>query len=411
MPNFKYKAKKGPKDIITGVVQADDVDGAIKKVIQLGGSPLEVVPEKGSANKKVSLKLRKKGKSVRVKKIPLPVLSLFVRQAYDLIDAGVPMLRSLELLSRQTKHLIFKEIVEDMYISVRDGGSLSGSMAKHPEAFSTLFVNMVKSGEMSGNLADVLERLSQFIEKDIEIRSHVRSSLVYPAMILIVGILTIVVMFAFVLPRLTVMFEDFEMGLPAPTRIVMAISDVFVNYWWLMAGGMVMAYSYFKNLWESTKGRMWLEENMLKAPLVGDFIQKIELGRFARTLGTLLDNGVTIVPALESVTAIFENFVLRKEMEKVLLAVSNGASLSNALKSTTFLSEFTINMISVGEESGNLQRGLFKLANLCERETEEVSRTLVSLLGPVVLVFIVSIVGFVIIAMLLPLLKMNMMVN
>ena len=408
MPTYTYKAKTGPHNSVVGTIDAKTKEEAVNKIIQSGYIPTEVAEGKTG-----TLKISRNAQSFLKgpQRIPLIVVSNFVRQECDLMEAGVPLLRSLELLGQQTQHLPMKKIVENMTVAVRGGDSLSDAMSQHPQAFSMLSINMVRSGEISGNVTVVFDRLAQFLERDLEIRSQIRSSLMYPAVIMVVGFLTLVVLMTFVLPRLTSMFEDFDAALPIPTQIVIALSNFLGTFWWALAIAAFAVGVLVQRFLQTYHGKVWKDNTLLKIPIVGKFILQVELGRFARTLGTLIDSGVSIVPALESTTAILENIVLKQDMQRLTHEVKNGASLTQSLVSSRFLSNITASMIAVGEETGNLQKGLFKLANNCERQTSAAMKDFMTIFGPAILITIVGIVGFVIIAMLLPIFQMSMIIK
>jgi general secretion pathway protein F len=408
MPNFIYKAKKSLKEVVSGVITADSEQAAINKILLSGQTPIEIkLREEGD----VVPVLEASKKPEKLLRVPITVVAVFTRQIFDMLDAGVPLLRALEVLLRQRQHPSMFKVIESLHSFVQSGGSFSSALAQYPQVFPMLYVNMVKSGEFSGHLPEVLNRLAQFTENDIEMRSKVKGSLLYPAIIMCVGLLTMFVLLTFVLPRLTSMFEDFDAALPWPTQVVVATSSFFASFWWLIllvCGGI---YLYVDKWSKTSKGRRSIDTQILKIPLLSSFIKNVELARFSRTMGTLLESGVAIPAALESVTAVVENVVFKEEMKKITQNVKAGGSLSQTIKGNEFFSEVAINLIVVGEESGKLERGLYKLATTCDRYTTETAQTFVTILGPAVLVIVVSIIGFVIVAMLLPMFKMNMIIQ
>jgi len=409
MPKFSYKAKRGPTEIINGVVEAEHLNAAIEQVIRLGYTPLDVVPL-GAVLKSSPVKTKEIsfGFSQRIK---FSELTLLTRQWADLFGAGVPLLRVLDVSRNQIKNPALKNIIEKIYLVVQDGGSLSAALMEYPRVFSPLYVNMVRSGETGGNLDLVLQRLAEFTEQEQETRSKVISSLVYPGLMLLVGILTISVLLTFVIPRLTVMFEDMAQTLPLPTLILIRVSNFFLHFWWLILVVIILVGFYFKRYRSSPEGRLRLDTLQLRIPLIGQFIINVEMGRFARTLGSLLKSGITIVTALESVWAILSNEALKKELANVTLQVSGGKSLTAALKECRFFSDMAISMVSVGEESGRLEESLNRLADSYEKESDRFVKTFTSLLEPLMIVVIGSVVGFIVISMLLPIFKMDMIMK
>jgi general secretion pathway protein F len=413
MPQFTYKAKKSLKEVISGVITAESEQAAINKILQTGQTPIEIKLQKGDVDEEVLSPAKSPIKKVTEKslRVPLALVAVFTRQVFDMLDAGVPLLRCLEVLLHQNQHPNMQKVIESLHGFVQAGGSFSSALAQHPQVFPMLYINMVKSGESSGHLSEVLNRLAEFLEKDLEMRSKVKGSLLYPAIIMLVGMLTMFVLLTFVLPRLTVMFEDFDAVMPLPTQIVIGLSGFFASFWWLIILVTVGGYYYTTKWMKTSAGRRYVDTLILRVPLLSSFIKNVELARFSRTMGTLLESGVAIPSALESVTAIVENVVFKDEMKKITQNVRSGGSLTQSIKGNIFFSEIAVNLIAVGEESGKLEKGLFKLASTSERYTQETAQTFVTILGPAVLVIVVSIVGFIIVSMLLPMFRMNMIIN
>ena len=409
MPKFTYKAKKTPSELASGTVEADNLDSAIEKIIKLGYVPLDVSAQ--ITEEKPKEKETKGFSFIFSKKIKLADLGIFTRQLFDLIDAGVPLLRALSVITSQTGNPALKDVVNNMYAFVKDGGTLSGAMAQHPSVFSRLYVNMIGAGEAGGNLDEVLNRLAEFVDKDIETRSKVRSSLVYPGLIFSVGCLTIFVLLTFVVPRLTVIFDDLTESLPLPTVILMAVSDIFARFWWALIGFVGLFVFFAKRYLSSRQGKLWFDQLQLKVPVFGNFIKEVEIGRFARTLGTLLNSGVVIVSALDSVWGVVENEVLKQEIKKASQEVASGASLTIALRQCPYFPEVAINMIAVGEESGHLEQALEKLAGSFERQSDRSVKVVTSLIEPLMIVVVGGIVFFIVMAVVLPIFKMNQVIR
>lgn len=410
MPKFIYKAKRGPGELIQGTIDADNLDNAIDKVMRLGLSPLDVSSDTPSSQQPASREEKKFALSFS-NRITFNQLGNFTRQLGDLIDAGIPMLRALRITEQQTGNPNLKQIIEQIYGFVQDGGTLSEALAQHPKVFSRFYINMVKTGEMAGNLDKILNRLSEFIDKDLETRSKVQSSMAYPVFMLLVGIGTIFVILTFVIPRLTLIFEDLTESLPLPTIVLMAVSHFFAKFWWLILAVAGLGLGYLRNYVSSPVGKEKLDAFKLKLPLLGHFIKDVEIGRFARTLATLLDSGVVIVSALESVWAVLDNEVLKKEIKQAAGEVASGSSLSLALRQCPHFPEIAVNMIAVGEESGHLETSLYKLAGAYERQSDRTVKTMTSLLEPMLILGIGLIVGFMFVAILLPIFRINLLIK
>ncbi len=418
MTKFFYKAKSGPTKIVDGFIEAQTKNVAIREIVTMGLTPLDVVP---AAHRPIPARAQSKSAHAVLKNFHFPFsasrsvsardIVFFTRQISDLVEASVPLLRVLQIASRQRRRPYFKSIIEQMYLFVQNGGPLSGAMAQYPAVFPAYYVNMVKTGEVGGQLDKVLQRLADHLEKEHETRGKIRSSLAYPAFVLGVGILTVFVLLTFVIPRLSVMFEDLDQALPLPTLILMQLSGFFARYWWLLIGIFVIIKIYWDQWTRSVRGRLWRDGFLLKIPLLGEFVRDAQIGRFARTLGTLLESGVPLTAALNAIHPTIDNLIMRDEIKKVSKAVTEGQALKSALVQCSFLPEMVIDMVGVGEESGRLEKGLYKIAETLERQTDQTVKIIMSLLGPAVLMVIVSLVGFAVIAMLLPIFRMNLLIQ
>ncbi len=411
MPKFIYKAKRRPGELVDGTIEADHFDHAVNKIIKLGLSPIDISASIDIVAKQNIPQRFKRSLIPLPQRIPLSQIAIFTRKIYVLIDSGVPLLKALQSVLNQAQHAGFRKMVEDMYTFIENGGNFSDALARHPTTFSRLYVNMVRAGELSGQLGLILSRLSNFVEKDQEIRSQVKASLYYPLLIIVMGGVTVFVLLTFVIPNLTIMFEDFDQALPLPTMILMGISN-FLVHWWLLVLGLVGGIVYgLKKLNNFPKSKLWVNTLMLKTPVVRDFTKSVELGRLARTLGTLIQSGVTIIAALESVAEILDNEVLKKEMIRVAQEVKNGSSLTAALTMCPYFPQEALDIISIGEESGHLEGGLNKLADSYERQSELAVKTMTGLLGPILILVIGSIVAFIVLAMALPIFRMNLLIK
>jgi len=405
MPQFLYKAKSGPKDVTSGIIEADTITDAVTKLTNAGKIPIDI-----KLYVKITLSANKEGKDSD-STISQAALFQFTRQLADLLEAGIPLARCMEILSHQHQFPLMVKIIESMTGVLQQGGSLSLALAKYPKIFPPLYIHTVKAAEASGQLPLVLNRLAQFLEADMQMQSKVKSSLLYPAIIFFVGLLTLFVLLSFVLPRLTMMFEDFDAQLPLATRIVVAVSQLFAQFWWLMAAVITGAVLGVRSYLKSDKGKATLDRMVLRIPLLKTFIENTQLSRFSRTLGMLLESGVPIVTALESVILVVDNSALQEEIKKMALKVKSGMSLTQAIKASALFPEMAVDLIAVGQESGKLEKGLYKLAANCERSSQDMAQIFVTVLGPAVLVVVVGMVGFMIVAMLLPMFQMNTIIN
>ncbi|MFA5261388.1 MAG: type II secretion system F family protein [Candidatus Omnitrophota bacterium] len=409
MGQFYYKAKQGPSKIIEGVIEADHEEMAVSRILKMGYTPLNVQAEtSGGMVKKIKGAGLPASAGLRVQ---TPDIMIFTRQMSDLVSAGVPVLRALYLVNKQVRNKRLKAVVGHMIAVVEDGGPLSSALAQFSGTFSPLYINIVRSGEVGGNLDSVLARLSDFIEKDYDIQSQVRTSLMYPGLILFVGGVTIFVILTWVIPRISTIFTDMNESLPLVTTMLLAISNFLARFWWALTAVFVLAGVQLKRAYATREGKMWLDSLKLKIPVVGPFIQEVEIGRFARTLGTLLGNGVTVVTAIDTVCHVVDNEVFKQDVFKMSSLLTGGGSLTQAMQSCAFFPEAAVNMVVVGEETGQLHQGLLKLASYYEHLSERTMKRVTSLIEPVLILVIGIFIGFIVLGMLMPIFRMNLIIR
>lgn len=399
MPIFVYKAKKGPTQIIEGNIEADSENVALAKLSQLGYYPISI--QKETEYRAAS------GGALFFKRVKLHDLSVFTRQLSDLLDAGLTLHNALEIIYRQTENKFLQTVIGEIRDQVRDGRPFSETLKRYPDVFSDLYVSMAKSGETGGMLEDILARLAGFSEAQEMLQTKVKSAMAYPAVMASVGFVTIVVLITFVIPKIVTMFEDLGQALPLPTAILVGISDIFVHYWYILIGILAFFFFLIARIGKTEEGKLAIDQLKLKFPVTGELIKKAEISRFARTLGTLLQNGVPILESLEVVANTMQNAVLKKEIKDTYLGVRDGKSLSKGLLAQKHFPPFATNMIAVAEEGGQLEKSLFKVADSYERETDNVIKIMTSLLEPILILTMGIIVGFIVISMLLPIFQIN----
>ncbi|MBL7131935.1 MAG: type II secretion system F family protein [Candidatus Omnitrophica bacterium] len=409
MPKFKYKIKKSPNEVIEGTIEAENQDAALNKITQLGHFPLEVKEVKEQRRE-----YHKKKKSFSLglfRKINPQDIVIFTRQFSDLLDSGLPIVKSLNIIHNQTQNRHLKEIILELGNFVRDGGIFSDGLSRYPRIFSNFYVNMIKSGEISGSLDRVLNRLADFSEKEQETRSKIKTSLAYPTIMALMGVLTVFILLTFVIPKLVIMFVEIGQALPLPTSILINLSSFFAGYWWLIIILVALVSLYLKRTQETQEGRAIIDGFKLGIPLFGDFLKKVEIARFARTLGILLDNGVTIIRSMETVAGVLDNQILRQDVQRMLKDIVDGSSLTKTMLKSRYFPEVVINMVAIGEESGQLEKSLFKIADSYERESDRTVKVITTLLEPITILIIGAVVGFIVVAMLLPIFQMNLMIR
>ncbi len=401
MSVFLYKAKRGPKEIVEGRIEADSEDSCLAKLSHLGYFPLSVSKEEDLGSKGAS-------KASFFERVGVHELSIFTRQLSDLLDSGLNLNNALNAIYKQTSYKTLRTAIGDIRNRVRDGQPFSEALACHPKIFSTLYVAMAKSGETGGMLDKILARLADFHESQENLKTKIRSALAYPAVMAGVGLTTIVVLITFVIPKIVTMFEDLGQSLPLPTAILVNISSFTISYWYIILVLIMMAAFTIKRIAKTQEGKVAIDGFKLKLPVMGELIKKSEVSSFARTLGTLLQNGVPILDSLEVISATMQNTVLKNEIIMTHKEVRDGLALSKSLSNRSNFPLFATNMIAVGEEGGNLERALFKVADSFEREADNMIKTMTALLEPFLILSMGLVVGFIVVSMLLPIFQINL---
>ena len=405
MPRFIYKAKKNPKETVEGKIEAKDTKDAITKLRQMAIYPISIESEDSLA--------QAKGRKFFLFKKPVSLsdLSTFTRQLSNLLDSGMTLINSLDVLANQTENPALIQVAKDIKSDVKDGVAFSVALSKHPSIFPSLYTNMIKSGEAGGTLEEVLARLADFAEADEQTLSKVRTSLAYPALMAFVGAVTIFILLSFVAPRLVSMFADLGQTLPLPTLLLMKISNFFATFWWLIILLFITAYAGLIRWIKTREGKKIFDQYRLKIPLIGRFIKTSEFARLNRTLGTLIKNGVPITEALEVLSKTMGNEIIREHLVTVRKNVIDGLSLSGSMKQIPLFPPMMVNMISVGEESGSLENSLFKTADSYDREVDRTIKVFTTLLEPLLILVLGVVVGFIVISMLLPIFQINLLVR
>ena len=404
MPRFVYSAKDSSKKMVEGSLVAGSEGEVVEKLGQMGCFPIAIrIQETPLSTHKTSLFY---GLLTRVRRRDIYI---FMRQLSDLIESGVAITRALHIIMGQTENPHLRKIVADLGSQIRGGASFSEALAHYPKVFPPLIVSMVKSGEVGGMLTGVLAKLADFGEYEEEMLAKVRSALAYPALILFVGIGTIFVLLAFVVPKLVLLFEEVGQILPLPTRILIQVSRMFAGYWWLVLAMVIVGVGVLKRVSHSKEGRLALDRIKLRLPIWGSLIRKVEIARLARSLGMLLSHGVPILQAVELVTHTVFNRELRRGYERIVEQLEGGMGLSQAMRNGEVFPELVINMVTVGEEGGTLDRSLLKIGEAYERERDRAMKLMASLIEPIMILVMGLIVGLIVISMLLPIFQIDLL--
>ncbi len=335
-------------------------------------------------------------------------ITLFTRQLATMMKAGVPLLQSFDIVGKGHANPAVAKLLMDIKMEVETGNSLTNAFRKYPLHFDALFCNLVAAGEQAGILDSLLDRLATYKEKIVAIKGKIKSALFYPISIIVVAFVITAVIMIFVIPAFKDLFQNFGADLPAPTLVVMAISDFFVSYWYLIFGGIFGGFWFFFYSWKrSKKMQMVMDRLFLRLPVFGDVIRKATIARWTRTLSTMFAAGVPLVEALDSVGGASGNYVYVEATKKIQLEVSSGTSLTVAMQNSEVFPNMVIQMVSIGEESGSLDGMLSKVADFFEAEVDDAVEALSSLMEPMIMVVLGTLIGGMVIAMYLPIFKMG----
>ncbi len=333
-------------------------------------------------------------------------VAIFTRQFAVMLDAGLPLVQCLESLGSQHANPAFKAVLEQIRTDVESGSTLSDAMAKFPKVFDTLYTNMIAAGEAGGILDAILQRLAQFIEKIIKLKSALRSALIYPAVVLTVagGVVTLILWK--VIPVFTTLFQGFGVQLPLPTRIVIGASHILQTFGIFIVAALVGAGFGVRSYYRTDKGRHVIDRFMLKWPILGEVFRKIGVARFTRTLATLLTSGVAILEGLDITARTAGNAILEDAVRAIRGNIEEGKTIAEPMKKSGFFPAMVIQMVSVGESTGELDSMLVKVADYYEEEVDTVMKNLMTILEPVMMVILGAIVGGIVISMYLPMFKL-----
>lgn len=421
MPTFEYKVKRGADPVKTGVLDAESRSAAVAQLRDMGFFPISVEEALG-APKKVK-KEKKAGGNGAVarepseavprralfggRRIRLKDRNWFFRQMATLLQAGMPILRALATLRDQTAPGKLRDVIEELHTAVQQGSSMADALERRPDVFPTMYVSLVRAGEAGGMLEDVLWRIVIFGEQDEELRGKAVSAMIYPAFLCVVSALAVFILMAFVFPNFIEVFNDFDAKLPVITVVVMTISGFMGRFWWAILIGVALAVTGIRRYRSSPAGRAQLDALWLKLPLVSGLVQRYEMAKFARTLGTLFDNGVPVLTALRITAETLSNTIIRGEVEALQAGVSEGTAISEGMRKAKHFPPLVVNIFAVGEESGKLGEVTKRLADAYDVEVDRAVKAVTALMEPVIIVVMGVVVGFLVISMLLPMLTLS----
>ena len=353
----------------------------------------------------------KKRKAARGRKITEKDIAYFTRQLSTMLKAGIPLLQSIDIIARGHVNPNFTQLLSDIRFDIEAGSSMAAAFRRHPRYFDTLYCNLIDAGEQGGILDSLLERLSLYMEKTIALKGQIKSAMIYPIAVLTVAFAVTVILMLFVIPAFKGVFSSFGANLPAPTLLVIAISDFFVQYWYLVIGAPVAGISfYLRALKKSEKVQRATDRALLKLPIFGSLFRKAVIARWTRTLATMFAAGTPLVESMESVAGAAGNWVYYDATREIEQSVRIGTSLTNAMQATHVFDNMVLQMTQIGEESGALDNMLLKVAEFYEREVDDAVAAISSLIEPLIIVVLGVLIGGMVVAMYLPIFKLGQVV-
>jgi len=408
MPVYEYSGLNSSGKTQKGILDADGPVAARQKLRDSGIFPVEVKEalskSKGSLSGPVSVFGFLKG-------VKPPEVSAITRQLSILLTAGLPLVKSLEALISQITNPMLKKIMAQIKDSVNQGNGLGLSMSQHPKIFSNFYINMVHSGEASGSLDIVLGHLAEFTEHQQALRGRFKAALAYPVFMSIIGTLILFSLITFIVPNITKIFVEMEHTLPLPTLVLIEVSNFLLSFWWIIFIALFIGIAIIRHLKKRPGVHIIWDKLKLRIPIFGPINQKVALARFGRTLGSLLQSGVPLISALQIVGKIVDNSLIAKVIDEAVDDIHAGKSLAGTLSKSEWFPSISVQMISVGEQSGEIETMLNKIADTYEREVESHIIAITSMLEPVMIMVMGAIVLFIVISVLLPIFEMNQMIR
>ena len=410
MPVYEYTALDAKGKMTSGIIDADGARAARQKLRGSGIFPVDVkeTQEKETPEKKTA---RVADIARYLRRVKPAEIAIMTRQLSTLISAGFPLVSAIDALVPQTKSHRLKTVLAQLKDAIVEGQGFAQALSQYPGIFSPLFVNMVRAGETSGTLEIVLERLADITEKQQDLTNRIQTALAYPLFMCVIGTLVLFVLLIYIVPSITAIFLDMNQVLPTPTRLLIFLSGFFKSFWWVilivLIGGAIALHRAKK----TDKGRYAFDKTILALPAFGVLAKKLAVARFARTLGSLLENGVSMLIALDIVKNIAGNVLISNAVEKASREVGKGQALWAALNEGQVFPQLSIQMIQVGEQSGELEAMLNKIADIFEKEVENSIMRLTSYLEPVMILVMGCVVGFIVLSICLPIFEMNQLIK
>ena len=406
MSKFKYKAVANNGQIMQGVVDAPSYKVAIEKLQHSGHLPISAEEIKG----KTQFSLSHLTDLLKRDKVSQHDLVILTSELATLLQAGLPLDNALKTLANLSTSVPLKNLIEGIHERVQGGIALSDALAEHGDVFNRLYINMIRAGEVSGSLELTVSRLADYLERSAALRSSVITALIYPAILLLVLVISLFVLMSFVVPQFIPLFEDVGQALPFMTEVVFALSGFFNQFWWLLVAVCVFAIWFGdKQLSDKTK-RLRFDEWCLSLPYLGELLKEIEMARFSRTLGTALGNGVPLLTGIRLVRDVVSNRVIGNVMDKVISSLEQGQGMTRPMKESSVCPVLAVQLIEVGEETGQLESMLNKIANIYDQQVQTSIKRVLTLLEPALIIGMGGLIAFIIASILVAILGLNELV-
>ncbi|MCA9401609.1 MAG: type II secretion system F family protein, partial [Candidatus Omnitrophica bacterium] len=402
MPTFKYTAKNLESKNVTGKISADNKNSVIE---ELRKRKLTIISLEEVKDKAVS-----GGRPFQSKKIKPDEIVIFSRQLATMVDAGIPIIQAIDALQEQMSHPMFKKILATVGEDIQHGSGLSAAFSKHPQVFDTLFVNMVKVGETGGVLSSILDRISTYMEKTLKLQRKVKSAMIYPSVVVSMAVIITILLIVKVVPTFSSIYDSFDQELPAMTQILISISDIMQHQLLYYIGGLIFVIFFINRFHKTEKGAVIIDGAVLKLPIFGDLLRKVAISRFSRTLATLLQSGVPILESLDIVQKTIGNRVLEIVVEDVKSNVREGESIATPLGKSGVFPPMVVRMIGIGEKSGQMEKMLIKISEFYDDQVDAAVEGLTSIIEPLIIGVLGVVIGFIVIALFLPIINITQMI-
>lgn len=398
MPMFQYTGKNSKGETVKGTMEADSRNEVAVTLRRQNVFPTQIVNE-AQLGREIKLTRTKK-------KITVKDLSIFCNQFATIIRAGISLIECLDILRKQSENPTLREILDQMFEDVQKGVPMSKSMAKHPKAFPQILINMVESGELSGQLDLIMQRMAEHFDKEYKLNMKIRSAMVYPVILITVSVLVSVFLLVMVLPNFVNMFIDFGVPLPLLTQVLLDIGEFFKNYWYIVFGLTIAIIFGMRRFLNTAEGRLKFDDFKLYIPAIGPVNRKIATSRFARSLSTMINSGISIIDSMELVSKVIGNARVSLGIDEALDQIKKGDGVATPLSRLKIFPPMMISMIRIGEDTGNLEALLETTADFYDQEVDVAIQGLIQLINPIILFFMAIVVGGIVMAIALPMFEM-----